>query len=180
MRVHRAFELLHLCRIARERIQAGLDAVHAMHEKAEVNRRRPGDRIPGHRTLRRRTLRPRHDAAEHAVEALARDGGASVAGEEAAPLVDDLPGRGHGFREAAETVSMICQGTGSSRERRFAFPYQRCCFSFLTISISRVDTVLAASPGHTAIRSSALSRSAPSKSAARSRPSRASIVSSLT
>src|SRR5688500_178406 len=180
MRVHRAFELLHLCRIARERIQAGLDAVHAMHEKAEVNRRRPGDRIPGHRTLRRRALGPRHDAAEQPVEALARDGGASVAGEQAAPLVDDLPGGDHGFREAAATLSMISQGTGSSRERRFAFPYQRCRLSAWTASISRVETVLAASPGHTAISSSAPSRSAPSKSAARSRPSSASMVSSLT
>src|SRR6478609_9245633 len=164
MRVHRAFERLHLCRIAGKRVQAGLDAVHAVHEEAKVDRRRPGDRVPGHRALRRRPLRPRHDAAEHPVEALARNRGASVAREKAAPLVNDLSGGDHGFRDAAETVSMISQGTGSPRERRFAFPYQRCALSSWTACISRVETLVVALPGHTAISSSALSRSAPPKS----------------
>src|SRR6266850_3299577 len=168
VRVHACLELLHLRRIARERVQARVDALHAVHEQAEVDRRLPGNRVPGHR----------HHALEHQVEAPGRDRSLSVTREKTAPLVNDLSCRAHGFRDAPETASMISQGTGSSGLSRFAFPYQRCLASSRTASSSRFKLFCATFPGHSAITSSALSRSAPSKSASRSRPSSASMVAS--
>src|SRR5881392_2279738 len=110
-----------------------------MHEEAEMNRRLPGDRVPRHGTARDVQLDARHDAPEHAVEALGGDRGPPVAGEQAAPLVNDLTGRAHDFRDAPATRSIASHRTGSSRLRRFAFPYQRCLFSSRTASASRVE-----------------------------------------
>src|SRR6267142_5180585 len=109
-----------------------------MHEEAEVDRRLPGDRVPRHGTVRDVQLDSWHDASEHAVEALGRDRGPPVAGEQAAPLVNDLPGRAHGLRDAPATRSIASQGTGSSRLRRLAFPYQRWCCISSTACASRL------------------------------------------
>ena len=46
------------------------------------------------------------------------------------------------FRDAAETVSMTSQRTGSSGLSRFAFPYQRCPFSSCTASLVKVRNSL--------------------------------------
>src|SRR5205807_1557648 len=180
VRVHACLELLRLGRVAHERVQARIGALHAVHKQAEMNRRLPGNRIPRYGTTGEVQLDARHDALEHAVEALGRDRSPSVAGEKAAPLANDLSRRIHGFRDATETVSMTSQGTGSSGLRRFAFPYQRWLASSFTNCISRCSGTAAESPGQTGISSSALSRSAPMKSAARSRPSSASIAVSAT
>jgi hypothetical protein len=71
--VHGLPELLDLAGIARERVQARLDAVHAVHEEAEVDRRLPGNCVPRHRPPRHIQLDARHHAREHAVEALGQD-----------------------------------------------------------------------------------------------------------
>src|SRR6266550_4757717 len=118
-----------------------------MHEQAEVDRWRPRNRVP----------RGRHHALEHQVEAPCRDRSPPVTGEKAAPRANDLSCRLHGLRDAAETVSMISQGTGSSGLSRFAFPYQRCLASSRTASTSRFKLFGATFPGHIAISSSALS-----------------------
>src|SRR5512145_2865523 len=94
--MHRGLQRLDLPGIACHRVETRLDAVHAVHEEGEVDRGTPGDRVPGHRQR----------AREHAVEALGRDRGPAVAGEEAASLADDLGGGNHGFRDAAATWSI--------------------------------------------------------------------------
>src|SRR5438034_7330298 len=160
--MHAFPEELQLAWIARHRVKARLDALHPMHEEAEVDRRLPGNRVPRHGTAREVQLDARHDAPKHAIETLGGDRGPPVAGEEAAPLVDDLAGRAHGLRDASATRSIASQGTGSSGLRRFAFPYQRCCRSSATACSSRLVALLSACPGQTTITSSALSCSAPS------------------
>src|SRR5207244_547012 len=71
--MHAALQLLQLAGIARHRVQPRLDARHAMHEEAQVDRRLPRNRVPGHGTAREIQLDARHGTPEHAVEALGGD-----------------------------------------------------------------------------------------------------------
>ena len=116
---------------------------------------------------RDRVRRHRQRAREHAVEALGRDRGRAVAGEEAAALADDLRAESRLARRRGDVVDRFVRYRVVALSR-FAFPYQRLAFNSSTSTV-----FFASSPGPIAIRSSALSRSAPSKSASRSRPSSA-------
>src|SRR5206468_11132470 len=100
--MHAFPEELQLAWIARHRVKARLDALHPMHEEAEVDRRLPGNRVPRHRAAR-------HHALEHAIEALGRNRRPAVAREKAAPLVNDLAGGAHGLRDASATRSIASQ-----------------------------------------------------------------------
>ena len=68
-------------------------SVDPMNEQAEVDGRIPGHRVPGHRAPARRQFDARHQPREHPVEAFGRDRRPAVAGQQASPLQDDLPGR---------------------------------------------------------------------------------------
>src|SRR5437660_136302 len=82
--MHAFAQELELRRIAREHVKAALDARHAMYEEREVDHRPPRQRVHPART------------GEHPVKRRRADGCLAVAREEAAPLMNDLPGQQFG------------------------------------------------------------------------------------
>src|SRR6185369_4070555 len=71
----------------------GLESVDPMNEQAEVDGRIPGNQVPGHRAPARWQLDVWHQPREHPIEVVGRDRRPAVAGQQASPLQDDLPGR---------------------------------------------------------------------------------------